>query len=590
MRFMFNLNLTFSSWILVIISAILILAFIVLIIYAIKKNCFSKDPSFNSTMNAFKSIQLSLLINLEEDKVEKYYIYDANNKSQIITFDEFCYSFDNNNVNRLKEWLNNIDDNFEYGGSKRIELVMLDENNKKRLYRFSLQNYLKESRKYFILANDITESSSVIQRYEKVYSSYDLEKFFDKINDYRRIHEIKYPDCIVSFSFKEYEEIIRDFKGDSLKLLDYAILAKIEKFKEDDDIICQYKEGTFLMYSPQIEDLKYFKKRLKKLLNNCSGVINTVKSRFNLTFVCGVSILKEDSIITRKIIESSLAAKQALKKSFINDKVVFFNAELSKIQDEKVQKLQIVRKIIEEDLFSLTFTPIINKDWKVVGYNLDIICDSFPNISRNEIFDGAQEMGIRKILFTKLFNTICDFITSKSMIFFLNFEYQHLGRLYETYISSPEYKKINCVFCLEFNNFDNKNITYRSIEKMMGQVRKNSNIKFAISSNKSQRNYLTETIYNRSDYLLLRGKLVNDSLETYYNKSNLEIQSRIANQYKLKLVGLDIKNIAQLEFLYNLDTLYFSGPLFTSKILKGQVNDNQLLKQLIDLKQTNENR
>ena len=67
-------------------------------------------------------------------------------------------------------------------------------------------------------------------------------------------------------------------------------------------------------------------------------------------------------------------------------------------------------------------------------------------------------------------------------------------------------------------------------------------------------------------------------------------KDRIANQYKLKLVGLDIKNIAQLEFLYNLDTLYFSGPLFTSKILKGQVNDNQLLKQLTDLKQTNENR
>ena len=92
---MFNLNLTFSSWILVIISAILILAFIVLIIYAIKKNCFSKDPSFDSTMNAFKSIQLSLLINLEEDKVEKYY----------------SHSYKERRVDNLKEWLDAIKKN-----------------------------------------------------------------------------------------------------------------------------------------------------------------------------------------------------------------------------------------------------------------------------------------------------------------------------------------------------------------------------------------------------------------------------------------------------------------------------------------------
>ena len=109
-----------------------------------------KHPTFAEIMNEKKSIRLSFVIDMNQKTVETYYVYETNNKSKIVNYDEFTYSFDSENLKKLTDWLAFIHDNSEYGNYRRIELQMYDEAVNKRLYRCSLQNYIKENNKYFV--------------------------------------------------------------------------------------------------------------------------------------------------------------------------------------------------------------------------------------------------------------------------------------------------------------------------------------------------------------------------------------------------------------------------------------------------------
>ena len=103
-----------------------------------------KTRSFAEMMDEKKSNRLSLVIDLSRNIVEIYYVYETNNKTKTLNFDEFTYSLDSENLKKLQDWLEFIQNNSEYGNYRRIELQMYDDSGNKRLYRCSLQNYIPQ--------------------------------------------------------------------------------------------------------------------------------------------------------------------------------------------------------------------------------------------------------------------------------------------------------------------------------------------------------------------------------------------------------------------------------------------------------------
>lgn len=279
-----------------------VLLFVILVFllgYALKKNFIDKTPTFQSTLQAYQTTRLAILIHLLDDKVEKYDL--TTSSVQVVTFTEFCYSLDATNVGRLKEWLTDIKETYEFGARKRKQIIMYDSHHKKRVFRFVLQNYYPETQKYFMTAEDITESSSLIHRYNEIFVDYDAEKFYELIRLYESEQKEEHTDCICFITYREFLSIDTEVKGDLLKLLDFAILGKLEKVKNENEHIGQYKTGKFLLHSPQVTDMKLYKKHIKEILSYCSGMTSTVKKRFDLNFVCGVTVLKNEPMSSKKI-------------------------------------------------------------------------------------------------------------------------------------------------------------------------------------------------------------------------------------------------------------------------------------------------
>ena len=207
------------------IFAFFVLVDLVLLLFQFFKK---KTRSFAELMDEKKSNRLSLVIDLSRNIVEIYYVYETNNKTKTLNFDEFTYSLDSENLKKLQDWLEFIQNNSEYGNYRRIELQMYDDSGNKRLYRCSLQNYILENHKYFIMAQDITVSNQMIKDYEKKLSLYDTESFYEKIQVLLKLTLENEIACIVTIRYKEYEAIVKDFKDDFVKLIDYEILNRLE--------------------------------------------------------------------------------------------------------------------------------------------------------------------------------------------------------------------------------------------------------------------------------------------------------------------------------------------------------------------------
>ncbi len=224
-----------------------------------------KNRTFAEMMDEKKSNRLSLVIDLSRKIVEIYYVYETNNKTKTLNYDEFTYSLDSENLKKLTEWLQFIQNNSEYGNYRRIELQMYDDTRNKRLYRCSLQNYIPESNKYFIMAQDITVSNQMIKDYEKKLSFYDTESFYEKIQTLLKLTLENEVACIVTSRYKEYEAIMKDFKEDFVKLIDYEVLNRLEAILEEDMAICQSKEATFHNFLGKILSCGKLKQKLKKI-------------------------------------------------------------------------------------------------------------------------------------------------------------------------------------------------------------------------------------------------------------------------------------------------------------------------------------
>ena len=100
-----------------------ILLFVGILLYYLYQKFFVNQQSFKENFTDAKQIQMAICIDLDEKKVEKYYLYDQTNKNEIVALDEFLVHFDNSNADKLKSWLTMISRVTDFNKTRRQEFV-----------------------------------------------------------------------------------------------------------------------------------------------------------------------------------------------------------------------------------------------------------------------------------------------------------------------------------------------------------------------------------------------------------------------------------------------------------------------------------
>ena len=163
-----------------IVLIIAILVFIGVLVYYLYQKFFVNYQSFKENYSDAKQIQMAVCIDLDERKVEKYYLYDQFNKNEIVDLDEFLVHFDKSNADKLKSWLSLISRVTDFNKTRRQEFVMYDNNNNKRVYLVELERYDADNKRYHFVFKDMTDSANVSRRAGKISSYVENESFFEK--------------------------------------------------------------------------------------------------------------------------------------------------------------------------------------------------------------------------------------------------------------------------------------------------------------------------------------------------------------------------------------------------------------------------
>ena len=544
-----------------------------------------KNRTFAEMMDEKKSNRVSLVIDVRRKIVEIYYVYETNNKTKTLNYDEFTYSLDSENLKKLTEWLQFIQNNSEYGNYRRIELQMYDDTGNKRLYRCSLQNYIPESNKYFIMAQDITVSNQMIKDYEKKLSFYDTESFYEKIQTLLKLTLENELACIVTIRYKEYEAIMKDFKDDFVKLIDYEVLNRLEAILEEDMAICQSKEATFHIFLGKIMSFAKLKQKLKKILQTCSGNIVVGKGNFNINFLAGAMIIEENDPLNC-LEKSEIALNQSLKRRFFNDKIRFFDKELSIIEKENVEKLSLVKKIIDEWDFDLVYHPILDVvTKKVSAYHVYISLNKEMDLSKEKFIAMAQEIGERKKYFVGIFEKILQ--QDLQLPVFIVIPHSQISRFCDAYASNEAFHKIDLKVMISFENLVVSETNLVTMEKIIKGNKESNQIQFGIAISNFQNPYLNEIIYTKLDYLMIFEEVIDTSFDSTHYQIAFLTNQKIAEQYDLSIIGVGVNSLYQYEKLFNIHAKWISGPLFNEKISENQLMDKHLLKQLNEIENKN---
>lgn len=155
-----------NNWLKIVFFLLLLAAFVTFLFYIYYK-FIQKEKSFKDSLNEAKLLQIAITIDLEEKIVEKYYLYDQSHKDEIVSLDEFFVRFDKTNAEKLNNWLGHIARVTDFSKTRRIEVVMYD-NNCRGVYLVELESYNAEQKKYYLIFKDMTESINVFRRVGKI--------------------------------------------------------------------------------------------------------------------------------------------------------------------------------------------------------------------------------------------------------------------------------------------------------------------------------------------------------------------------------------------------------------------------------------
>ena len=140
---------------------------------------------------------------------------------------------------------------------------------------------------------------------------------------------------------------------------------------------------------------------------------------------------------------------------------------------------------------------------------------------------------------------------------------------------------------ISFENLVVSETNLVTMEKIIKGNIESNHIQFGIAISNFQIPYLNEIIYTKLNYMMIFEEVIDTSFDSTHYQIAFLTNQKIAEQYDLVMIGVDINSIYQYEKLFHMHAKYISGPLFNEKIQENQLSDQHLLKQLIELENKN---
>ncbi len=578
-----------DNWIIVLL-VILLLAIIIIVIIFLYYKFVIKENSFKENFTSSKLLQMEIVINLEEENVQKFYLYDQDHKDEIISLNEFFMHFDQANYEKFKTWLQEIAHNDLTKATFRNEIVMYDTTNTRSVYLVELENYDVNRKIYFLKFQDITKSKKINLRLNKNVIEKADANFFNQVNQRLSVVDNNAKSYLVAITYKEYKFAQKELMGDFLESLHENIYQKIAKMKFDNELLCLKSDNVFLLFSPNVANNKKYISHIKKILSANSGTYSLANNSFtyNINLIAGYTIVKSENINVNIITEAENALKALETKAHINEKLKLYDESLEKLYNSEKNKEVQVTNIILQDSFDLSFSPIINTvNKEIAGYSMDIILNnsSSDNLTIEEFKDLVVKTSQVVQLYTKIFEKIL-LEKSNDVIYFI-FDLQIMNDVLLAYDSNKTFKKLNIYFCIEFSPAVIQKTDMISIEKAMANAKKNYDIRFGIYYNTLASTYLNEKIYLKADIVVIGGQLVEQSLDKYGNKSLIEHYSNLAEHYHHELISLNVNSLAIYELLNHFNIKKIGGSVFKEHVSGNKILDKSLLKSLKEIENRN---
>ena len=583
----FSIATFLSEYWMWIILILLILLSLSLLAFYIYKQFVEPERSFKDNLNEAKQVQIAVHIDMEEKKVEKYYLYDQTHKDECISLDEFYVRFDKNNAEKLRKWLNNITKVTDFNKTRRIELVMYDNNNTRGVYLVELDSYNDENKRFFLTFKDMTDSINVFRRAGKISVTHENEQFFEKANERISVADDEACNYLVAIRYKDYEFAKKEMQNDILRLIEDNIYNKIKENKAEIDLFTFSGNGTFLLFTANVVNEQKYKQSIKKLLNICSGEYVLIKNKlsYSVSLVAGYTKINRDEKLTiDKCLEAESAANSLVTKGRFADKLQLFDEHIQSIHNVMNNKLLAVEKVITQNLFAIRYVPILSsKNKTVCGYEVKVDLPHALNMDIVEFMSFAKQRSFRVTFFYKVFDRILEHSKGKHYYYYLSFDFDNLSKAMEAYKSDDRFKELKIYFCLEFSNSTMQKTDLITIEKKMTHYIDELNVKFGISYNTLSTIYLNAKIYSKAEVILLTGQLIESALDKYSNEGLIDVYTKVAASYGQDVIATNVKSIALYELLAHYKISKVGGSFFTPYVIKNKIEDNVLLKVLNDI-------
>ena len=570
-----------------IVLVISILALLGVLIYFLYQKFFINIQSFKENFTDAKQIQMAICIDLDEKKVEKYYLFDQTNKNEIVDLDEFLVHFDKSNADKLKSWLSLISRVTDFNRTRRNEFVMYDKNNQRRVYLAELERYDAENKRYHFIFKDMTDSAIVSSRAGKISSYFENEVFFEKANEKLLVCDEDSNNYLIAIKYKEHSYASKELQYDLLRLLEDSVFNALNNKKFDNDLLCVTGNGSFLLFSANVANEKKYKHNIRKMLLECSKEYNIIANKFSytVTLVAGYTkINRHDHLSVDKILEAETAADTLINKNRFSDRLQLFDEHIQNVNTEHNNKLLAVERVITQNQFSVVYEPIIKVKTKTVsGYSVKIELPSYLNMTLEEFLNFAKQRSYRVNFFYKIFENIKKHPDNKKKNFYLSFDFDNLSKVMEAYAMDESFKTSKIYFCLEFSNATMQHTDLITIEKAITLYKETHKVKFGLTYNTIATLYLNEIIYMKFDLVLMTGQFIEQSLDQYSNSSLLDVYSQIALKYNHEVIGLNVSSLAIYETLMHYNVGKVSGMYLTPYVENDKVSDKSFLKQLEEI-------
>lgn len=573
-------------WVYILIGLLSLLAMI-LLISLIYRFFIQETKSFEKTFSDAKSLQFSVCISLEEQNVEIYYLYDQNHENELISLNEFYCRFEKSNLDKIENWLKRIAKSNDVNRTRRVEVVMY-RGNDKDVYIVELESYDAENKKYYLTFRDITESINVFRRTNKKVMNSNSSEFIEKAKQRLKEVDIDANNYLIAFKYREKFFAQKELSKEYLKILEEKVYCKIESMKLDNELICLYENGTVLLFSTDVVNIKKYRSHIKKILFINSGLYNLIQNKFSYTInlVAGYTkISNQEDFTLETIFEAEAAATALINKGRFSEKIQLFDDGFRKKYYEENNKLLNFRRIVDECLFTLKYVPVIDKSDKTVnGYYIRYELSKSANMMLDEFMQFVKQKAYGVNFYDKVFFKILEEIDIKNKSIYLPVDYETLPKLMEAYSENTNLMNIKFYFCLEFSNTTMQSTNLITIEKSMESFKKvNSKIRYGITYNNLTMLYLNAKIYSKISVVILEGQLIETALDQYSNRTLIDIYTQIAASYGQDIIGLNVQSLAIYEMLMHYDVNKFGGVYFNSYIENERIYDSTIIHKLEEI-------